>query len=78
MGDHKVTWIGGDREPRLPPNPAFPNGQDVNFAGKDGGGAMSRHVGRHPYRSPGDLHGVRDALGGYGGHLYYGQQAPGA
>jgi hypothetical protein len=40
MADHAVTWSGGGDEPRVPPNPAFPNGRDVDFTGTDGGGCL--------------------------------------
>jgi hypothetical protein len=38
--DLKVTWINGGREPQYPPNPAFPNGRDVDYTGTAGGGCL--------------------------------------
>jgi hypothetical protein len=38
MADFTVTWI--DRGGEYPPNPAFPNGQDVDFTGEAGGGCL--------------------------------------
>jgi hypothetical protein len=38
MADHKVTLLGRE----YPPHPDFPNGQEIDFTGTDGGGCLVR------------------------------------